>query len=202
VGGVPAVLDALRVDRVWDGIEVPGHEPSARVRRIAEAMGTPVHFVRAGMRARFGEVDVRVLAPQPPAWEHRAVRNDDSVVLDVRYRGVSIVVPGDAGAIVERELAPALEPAALRVLVSGHHASRTSNSAAWIARAAPAVAIVSCGRDNRYGHPSAEALARYRAARVDVFRTDTDGAVAVETDGREVWARSWSGRKARYAPAP
>jgi competence protein ComEC len=201
VGGAPAVLDALRVDRVWDGIEVVGHEPTARVRALAAARGARVHFARAGERLSLGGARIRVLAPEPPAWERRAVRNDDSVVLEVRYGDVSIVIPGDAGAAVERAIAGTLDPAAVRVLVAGHHGSRTASSAPWIAAARPVAAIVSCGRDNRYGHPAPEALARYRAARVDVFRTDEDGAVALETDGREVQIATWSGRRARYVSA-
>ena len=66
----------------------------------------------------------------------------------------------------------------------GHHGSATSSSPAFLAAAAPAEAIVSVGRRNRFGHPSPRTLAALGAAGARVWRTDRDGAVIVTTDGR------------------
>ncbi len=70
------------------------------------------------------------------------------------------------------------------VLKLGHHGSRTSSTATLLDAATPRLAIASVGAGNRYGHPSPETLAALMARGVPVFRTDTDGTVIVQTDGR------------------
>ena len=54
--------------------------------------------------------------------------------------------------------------------------------------------VFSAGRNNRFGHPAPVVVGRYRDAGAAMFRTDEDGAVLVETDGKTVWVRTWSGR--------
>jgi len=168
-----------------------------RIQNVAARAGTGWQAVRRGQVVRDGDVEVRVVHPQAPEWERREVRNDDSVVLDVRYGRVSVVLPGDIGRAVEASLGSQLEPAPIRVLKTPHHGSANSNSAAWIDAVRARVAIVSAGAGNRYNHPGRAALERYAARRVPVFRTDRDGAVAIETDGRTVIVRTWSGRVVR-----
>ena len=112
------------------------------------------------------------------------MRNDDSVVLDVRLGDVSVVLPGDVGAAVEEELATAWTPAAIRVLKAPHHGSRTSSSEGLLAALQPDVAIVSAGRDSRFGHPHPEVVSRYEAQGTRLLETGEAGAISVCTDGR------------------
>ena len=76
--------------------------------------------------------------------------------------------------------------APLRILKVAHHGSRTSSSGEFIERYAPHVALVSAGRGNPFGHPAPEvARAPAIASAPQIFRTDRDGAVIIETDGRD-----------------
>jgi competence protein ComEC len=61
----------------------------------------------------------------------------------------------------------------------------------------PAVAVVSAGRNNRYGHPAPEVLERYESAAARIFRTDLDGAVTMETDGYSLDVKSFVRSKRR-----
>ena len=119
------------------------------------------------------------------------MRNDDSLVLEVRWRDVSVMLTGDIGREVEQTLTPTIPPAPLRVVKVPHHGSLTSSSELFVRALAPQLAVVSAGRMNRFGHPSPEVLRRYTAAGATVFRTDRDGAVFVETDGRSLNARAF-----------
>ena len=114
------------------------------------------------------------------------MRNDDSLVLELRYGEVSIVLPGDIGAAVEQGLALAIPPAPVRVLKAPHHGSATSSSMRFLTALRPQVAVISCGRGNRFGHPSAAVLARYREVGAPIYRTDEQGAITIDTDGRTV----------------
>jgi len=72
------------------------------------------------------------------------------------------------------------------VLKVAHHGSLSSSSAPFVDALRPQVAVVSVGRANHFGHPAPEVLERYRAVGSEIFRTDRDGAVFIETDGRTV----------------
>ena len=64
---------------------------------------------------------------------------------------------------------------------------RDSSSDSFIQAVKPDVAVISCGENNSYGHPHKEVLEKMRNFKVNVFRTDLDGAVKIETDGFSYW---------------
>jgi competence protein ComEC len=140
-----------------------------------------------------GEVVLEVLHPPPPDWERQKVRNDDSLVLRLVYGGVEFLLTGDAGAEFERK-SDERETALLRVLKVAHHGSRTSSSAGFVKSYRPDIALISAGRGNLFGHPAPEVVGRLSAAGAEIFRTDQDAAVIVDTDGRRVSVRTQTGR--------
>jgi competence protein ComEC len=195
IGGAPTVLDVFRPRVVWEGIPVMGHVPGQQLRVQAQASGVPWTQAYAGISAREGDVTLRVFHPQPPEWERRRVRNDDSIVIEARYGAVSFVLMGDAGTAIERALDGAIAPAAVRVLKAGHHGSADATSEAWLRQLRPGVVVVSAGRNNVFGHPSRAMLERARAGGAEVFRTDNDGAVQAVSDGRSVAVSTWDGQQ-------
>ncbi|HKE86471.1 MAG TPA: DNA internalization-related competence protein ComEC/Rec2 [Vicinamibacterales bacterium] len=193
VGGAPAMLDDFSPTRMWEGIRVPVHAPSLALADLAARHGAAMIALRSGQEVSLESVRIRVLNPPAPDWERRRVRNDDSVVLEVIYGEVAILLTGDIGADVERALIPSLTPARVRVLKVAHHGSRTSTSQALLDAWPPSVALISCGRGNRFGHPATEVVQRLEAAGATVMRTDRDGQITIETDGRVVRSRTYLG---------
>ena len=198
IGGAGAVMRALAPREVLEGIPVPSHVPLQQVRAQAEAERIPWRPLRAGDTFDAGVAHVRVLNPPEPDWERPKVRNDDSVVLDVRIGDVSLILPGDIGAAAEEAVIPLLAAAPLTIVKAPHHGSGGSSSAPFIAALHPAAVIFSAGRRNAFGHPAPAVVDRYRASGAEVFRTDQDGAVFLETDGHEVVIWSWA-RRHRFA---
>jgi competence protein ComEC len=186
VGGARALVEDFAPARLWLGIPVPGHESLQALVDTAARGGAAVEAVRSGEVRAWGRARIRVLHPPEPDWERRRVRNDDSVVLEVLYGDVALLLTGDIGADIERAIVPQLTPARVRVLKVAHHGSRTSTSNALIDAWRPQIAVISCGRGNRFGHPTQEVLDRLAAAGTRVLRTDRDGQVTIETDGRRV----------------
>ena len=139
-------------------------------------------------------VEVIAHHPAPADWERQKVRNDDSLVLELRWRDVSVVLTGDIGKAVERDIARAIPPAPRRVVKIPHHGSLSSSTVPFVTALHPQIAVVSAGRANHFGHPVPEVLDRYRAVGAEIFRTDQDGAVTIETDGRSLSARTFTGR--------
>jgi competence protein ComEC len=202
IGGAASVTRDLRPPEIWAGVPVP---PDPLVRELAAAAGltrAAWRAVQRGDRVRFGEAEVVVWHPPPPAWERQRVRNDDSIVLEVRFGRVALLLAGDAEAAAEAEVARLLEPAGIRVLLAAHHGSATSSTWPLLHAASPALVVVSAGRGNRYGHPHPAVLDRYRAIGAAVLRTDLDGAVTIRTDGTVVEASTFTGRRMVLAPRP
>jgi competence protein ComEC len=189
IGGAPTIIDVFRPSVIWEGIVVPSHAPMAALREEARLRGLAWQTVVDGAEWSRGGVRLRVWSPAAPDWERQKVRNDDSVVLELRYGDVSIVLPGDIGRDVERDLARRMPPSRLRVLKLAHHGSATSSSAEFLDALRPTVALVSCGRDNRFGHPARDVMARLATRHVPVLRTDAGGEIDVETDGRTLRVR-------------
>jgi competence protein ComEC len=195
IGGAAAIVREFRPREVWEGVPVPNADSLTRLRLEAQARGARWANVYAGDHTIIDEVAVTALHPDQADWERQKVRNDDSLVLEIRWRDVSIVLTGDIGRVPEGRLARLFTPARTRIVKIPHHGSLTSSTPAFVAALRPQIAIVSAGRSNHFGHPVPEVLDRYEREGARVFRTDRDGAVTVVTDGTSVDVETYA-RKA------
>jgi competence protein ComEC len=186
IGGAIPVIDIFSPTRLLTGIPVSRHTPGRELLAHARAAGVAVDEARAGNSLDADGVRVRVLNPPEPDWERQRVRNDDSIVVEVLYGDVAILLTGDISADVERSIAPHLTPARVRILKVAHHGSRTSTSGELLDAWRPQIAVISCGRGNSFGHPAPEVIDRLHDVGARTYRTDLDGEVTLKTDGRTV----------------
>jgi competence protein ComEC len=194
IGGARSMVREFRPREVWEGIPVPRFEPLTQLRMEAQASGARWANVYRGAQIEVDGVAVLARHPAPADWERQKVRNDDSLVLELRWRDVSLVLTGDIGKAVERDIGQEMPSSPLRIVKIPHHGSLTSSTVPFLAALHPQLAIVSAGRANHFGHPVPEVLDRYRDVGAEIFRTDQDGAVMVETDGESIGVRTFNGR--------
>jgi competence protein ComEC len=112
--------------------------------------------------------------------------NNSSIVIKATWGKTTAMLTGDAEKPAEESILRTYSGAELgsMLLKMGHHGSRTSSTDAWLAAVRPTIAIISCGRDNSYGHPHAEALARIKPyVDENIYRTDLLGSFIFITDG-------------------
>lgn len=169
---------APRVAAFLDGGGTVADPRFAALRRSLTEAGSIAAPAIEGRRWRCGDLRVDVLGPRAlkPGAAPPADPNERAAVTHVRVSGMSMLAAGDAEG-------PQLLPLALphaEVLKVSHHGSGDPALAALLARVRPVVGLIGVGRENRYGHPTAETLTELAKAGVDVFRTDRDGTVAVE----------------------
>lgn len=177
VGGAVSVLEGVRVGEVWLASQALEAPAIREVRRTAARHRVPIRLVGAGDLAALPGVRARLL--WPPRGRRFRESNDSSLVLRIEtHDGVCALLPGDAPARVERELAPGIAPCA--VLKLGHHGSLTSTDPAWLAALSPRVAIASAGRRERSPLPHPTVRRRLERAGVEVFETEPSGAIRVE----------------------
>lgn len=183
-GGAATLVRALRPEVFWDGAYVGTSETYRDALSAAAATGIVWERVRPGHRRVIDDVELEFLAPDS-AWTRQLDDpNEASVVVRARYGAVRFLLVGDAERAEERWLL-ARDSLALRaeVLKVGHHGSITSTTERFLRAVRPAIALVSVGSGNTYGHPNAHVLASLAASGATVLRTDRHGSVVVRTDG-------------------
>ncbi len=173
VGGAPAVLAMQPQAELRSSIETDNLLQSLR----------PAQRCEAGQRWEWDGVAFEVLHPQAAAYDTAAKSNAMSCVLRISAGGRSALLVGDIEQAQEARLV--LSGAALRssVLLVPHHGSKTSSSDAFLDAVAPQLAVVQSGYRNRFGHPAAAVVARYRERSITLIDSPHCGAF--------VW-QSWS----------
>ncbi|MBN1209585.1 MAG: DNA internalization-related competence protein ComEC/Rec2 [Myxococcaceae bacterium] len=182
--GLISTLGQVPTERLW--LPAGSTEGPLSRKLIAAAAGAKVEEVQAGWPAfTLGEATLEVLGPPLP--EDRELLegvNDRSVVLLVRHGDVTVLLTGDVEEAGEELLLDRLAP--VTVLKAPHHGSRTSSTEPFLARTRPRYVVFCVGRRNRFGFPHPEILERYQSLGSECLRTDLEGAITLESDGRDV----------------
>lgn len=155
---------------------------------MAESYGIGTERIRAGQRMKDHELELTCLHP----YEGEAVtdRNQASAVLKLACGDFSALFTGDLEEAGEAWLVKNYGESVLdcALLDAGHHGSANASTTALLEAASPFAVMISCGRNNRYGHPAKETMARIEAAGAACYVTAQQGAVCVtvEKDGMKI----------------
>jgi competence protein ComEC len=192
IGGMKSVIENFPVKNFLDSGQKYASKEYERMLELIKEKGIKFIQARRGMKFDL-DSGVRLEALNPPgggSWITKvrsgaSVENANSIVLRLTYGNFSMLFTGDAEAESEERLIESGAPLRAQVLKVGHHGSRYATSAQFLAAVAPEAAVISCGANNRYGHPSQETLDRLRRAGVKVYRTDLSGEIAIISDGNK-----------------
>ncbi|MFC1683108.1 DNA internalization-related competence protein ComEC/Rec2 [Candidatus Zixiibacteriota bacterium] len=191
VGGLPFVLEQFAVGLVLDSGARHLTATYLRFLALSHLDGVLYQEVRAGDRLEIcPRVQVQVLHPTAEyvtgQKEAPMGLNNGSVVLHIQYQAVSFLLTGDIEAEAEQTLLGGGRRLDSTVLKVPHHGSLSSSTGPFLGAVTPRLAVISAGRENKFGHPHAEVLRRFQSLKVLIYRTDRDGAVLVQTDGRNL----------------
>lgn len=143
---------------------------------------------KAGVNFQLGEyVDCMMAAPCSSGYKDL---NDWSAVTKLTYGSISFLFTGDAEMLSENEILENGADISADVLDVGHHGSSSSTGEAFLQAVNPSYAVISCGKDNDYGHPHKETLEAL--ADIETFITARDGSVTFYSDGSTVYTQTES----------
>lgn len=112
--------------------------------------------------------------------------NEYSIVAKIVYKNTSFILMGDATMENEVDIINNVPDIDIDVLKLGHHGSSTSSSDYFITKTSPNIAIISCGKNNKYGHPHQEVMRVLKKHGVTPYRTDEMGDIVITSDGKEI----------------
>jgi competence protein ComEC len=186
VGGAADVIRRIRVGEVLEpGLAATGPD-SEEAFAVARARRVHVQVVRAGTSFRAGGLVLTVLWPEDEGTPNEDP-NQNAVVLIASYGETDVYLSADAESDVTARLP--LRP--VEIMKVAHHGSEDPGLADELRTLRPRIAVISCGRNNDYGHPRPETLAALAGSPgLAVYRTDEDGRVVVESDGRALAVHS------------
>ena len=201
IGGMQDVVEGLPV-RVYTDNGLPHTTQTyLSLMQAVEQRGISYRPAKAGQTFKLDDgIVIEVLNPSgTPLTGTRSDLNSNSVVLRLTHGQGCMVFAGDSEEPTEQLLLRGGLPPC-QVLKVAHHGSNHSTTTAWLRAVQPTWALISCGVDNRYGHPGEETMARLEGQGVQVLRTDTMGDLVVESDGQTIAVRA-QGKQAPTQPA-
>ncbi len=177
--GLFAILQELPVGALWRSTGQDEGGLFAALEAVARERNVPVVTLKTGQALKWRSARLTVLHSGGLLRKKDGINNQSLVALFERDRRRALLT-GDIGAATEEALLArgALRPA--HVLKLAHHGSRTSTIPGFVSAVAPKAALLSCGRQNRFGHPHAETLETLSRFRIPVFRTDVCSDVKIE----------------------
>lgn len=150
-----------------------------------EAEGLKMQYPGVGTKYNFGDAVITILAPKEIGKDSNA----NSVAIKLSYGESDFIFTGDADYGSEREMVASGINLDCEVLSLAHHGSSSGNSSLFLEKTNPLSVVISCAKNNGYGHPHVEVVELLEAMEVDVFRSDVQGTVIATTDGKNI---TWS----------
>lgn len=181
IGGLDDVIKTFDIGSIYMPKITADTKTFEDVLDAAESKNLMINTAKSGVSIMDTEdLSVKFLAPTLDIYENT---NDYSAVVKVVYGDTSYLFTGDAEEFSENLITDDVNADVLKV---GHHGSSTSTSTEFLKKVSPSSAVISCGKDNSYGHPHSETLQKLADMGTAVYRTDELGTIVSVSDGKTI----------------
>lgn len=185
IGGLIRVLKHFRVDTFLDSGTTATTQTYEDLLKVIEKKKINYQLAEQGEYKIDPSIKLEILSPIGEGFANDP--NNNSIVLRLEYNEISFLFTGDIGELAEslyiQKYGDRLQST---VLKAGHHGGEGSSSIAFLNCVLPSIAVISCGRNNPFGHPRRDVLERIRLLGTAICRTDKDGTITIYSDG-EKW---------------
>jgi len=185
ITGLLSVLESYNVKRIlWTGI-VRDTSQYEKWKEMIEKENAEIIITHSSQGIKIGNVFLNILYPfESLEGEEIKNSNDTSIVSRLRFGNNSFLFTGDITKVSENKII-SKEDGNLNsdVLKVSHHGSKTSTSAEFLENVLPDIAVISCGKDNSYGHPHEQVLKSLEELGINILRTDQNGDIKIISNG-------------------
>lgn len=183
IGGLISVLKNVHVDLFLDSGTISTTQTYEDLLKMVERRHIRYRIAEYGLLNIDPNIKFEILSPISDAFINDP--NNNSIVIRLEYGKISFLFTGDIGQLAEgmyvNRYGNGLRSTVLKL---PHHGSSESSSVPFLNSVMPEVAIISCGRNNPFGHPGKDVLARVEKMGTKIYRTDIDGAICIISDGK------------------
>ena len=186
IGGMKgAISSRIQVDHLYCSVQNSEEEAFFSFTYNAALEGLQIEVPAVGDTFTLGDAQVAFLGPSD-ALQDDPNTNNRSLIIKVTYKDVSLLITGDAETEELGELVSSGQDISAQILKVGHHGSSNGITDVFAAKVHPKIAVISCGKDNDYGHPHRSTLTTLGLYMVDLYRTDLQGTVTIVSDGKNI----------------
>ncbi|MCY6369608.1 ComEC/Rec2 family competence protein [Clostridium ganghwense] len=184
IGGLDAVINEFNIGTIYMPKKVATTKTYKDVIKAIKNKNMKITLPKRGSTFKLGEATCTIVAP----IENKKYKdtNDYSIVIKLRYKDTSFLFTGDAEGASEKEILKGGYDIKVDVLKVGHHGSRTSTIDAFLKKVSPKYAVISCGKENKYGHPHKETIQKLKDKNIQLYRTDKSGTIIAISNGSEI----------------
>ncbi|WCN36328.1 ComEC/Rec2 family competence protein [Aneurinibacillus uraniidurans] len=183
IGGLDTVIDNMKVQAVYTPKVTHTTITYEDFVKAVKRKGLKLKEAKAGVSLGLSGADAVFVAPVKSYGDDL---NAWSAVVKVTYGENSFLFTGDAPVKSEKDMIAAGQNIRSNVLKVGHHGANTSTSQAFLSAVQPEYAVISAGKGNKYGHPTAEIIKRLQANGIKIYRTDELGTILSTSDGKNI----------------
>ncbi len=180
IGGMDDIIDNFKIKNFYMPDDITTTKTFEDVLDALEKNKVAFNTPKIGTKLKLGDSNIEVLY----VGKDKEDLNDDSIVLKLTYKNTSFLFTGDATNNVEKEILDS--NLASTVLKVGHHGSKYSSSANFLTKVRPKYAIISCGKQNDYGHPHDVTVNKLEKLNSKIYRTDKLGTIVAISDGEKI----------------
>ena len=183
-GGLLYIMQEIKVNNIIIGKQYKSSENYEEFIKIVKEKKINVKIVEGGEKVSIEDnLYFDIIWPFSDNMISDNSINNNSLVCKLNYKNYSMLFTGDIEAIAEKAIlkkySKNLNILKSDILKVAHHGSKNSTSAEFLAQVQPQYAIISCGKNNRYGHPHRELLSRLNSISAHILSTTEQGAVTV-----------------------
>lgn len=183
IGGATEIVNAFNIGKIIMPKVAHTSQTFENLLKTIQNKGMKITSPNPGDEYQLGDAKFIILAPNSPSYDNL---NNYSIVNKVSFGKTSFLFTGDAEGTSENEIINKGFDVKADVLKVGHHGSDTSTTENFLKAVSPKYSIISCGKDNKYGHPDQIVLDRLNKHNIKVYRTDESGTIVITSDGENL----------------
>lgn len=185
IGGAAKIFDEFEVENVVMPDAISTSSTFEKVLSKIDAEGCGITVANPNLNLELSLASIKILGP---IYDYNDDLNNQSIVFRLDFGSTSFLFTGDAEALAETDILNNFSKSDIKsdVLKIAHHGSSTSSTYRWLETVNPQFAVISCGKDNEYGHPHFDTVNNLNKLGITYFRTDTDGNIILKSDGETV----------------